>query len=598
MSDALAIRLANVGKMYKVFSGPLHNLLNALGLEKVFSKYGSSYREFWALRDISLELKQGQRIGIIGRNGAGKSTLLKLITRNLPCTEGELLVQGRVDALMAAGAGFHPEFTGYENIRASLTYQGLNHAEIERAVQDIEEFTELGHFLNQMFKTYSSGMQARLTFATATAIKPDILIVDEILGAGDGYFFQKSTERMSRLVEEMGATVLLVSHGLDQIARFCEETVWLDRGRIVQHGPSMEVIKAYQEYLNLLNERRLKSKNRLRQKGRTGAAESGYYTDNLVVTFQPLGHAGARVDVSELALREYQEVLQCLRIGDAQDSTSTLPAFVLLDDNRRWSSPQRSRNHRYRSVTVNGDAPNAGAQAVFYLYGMHENLDYAMDVTYRVEGGEAVEVTVIQNGQVLTQASLPTDQPLWQTYTISLPKLPSAGGEEEEEEEDREGEHPRRKATALRKWQGDDSLAIESVILLNENDQEQALFAVGSSMKLRMIILARDKGTYPVIPVAVIYRSDGIVVSQHWGELGEFGFAAGDRRKAELSFGPLNFGNGTYLISVGVYRKLSLHNLNEAEPYEIIDRSYEFEIFGNPARMNAVFRHPGEWGVV
>ena len=202
MSDDIAIHLARVGKMYRIFPTRIDTALDALGVARLMPWHRPKYQEFWALREIDLELKRGHRIGIIGRNGAGKSTLLKLISGNLPPTEGEIEVRGNVQALLEAGAGFHPEFTGYENIHASLTYQGLTTPEIRAATDEIAEFTELGQFLSRPFKTYSAGMQARLNFATATAVKPEILIVDEILGAGDAYFFSKSTDRMVKLVEE------------------------------------------------------------------------------------------------------------------------------------------------------------------------------------------------------------------------------------------------------------------------------------------------------------------------------------------------------------------------------------------------------------
>ena len=265
MCEASAIRLSNVGKMYKIFpekiDGLLDGLNDSLGIYRWLPFRKANYKEFWALRGIFLDLKAGSRIGIIGRNGAGKSTLLKLITGNLAATEGTIEVNGQIQALLESGAGFHPEFTGYENIKASLTYQGLTNSEIEEAIVDIAYFTELGNFLQQPFKTYSTGMQARLTFATATAIKPKILIIDEILGAGDAYFFGKSQERMHQLVEESGASVLLVSHALDQITRFCEEAIWIERGKVVKRGPSFEIVDSYIAFTQILEERRLKAKN-------------------------------------------------------------------------------------------------------------------------------------------------------------------------------------------------------------------------------------------------------------------------------------------------------------------------------------------------
>jgi len=284
MSNAAAVEFAEVGKMYKVFSSRSANLADALGLGR-FRGGSSSYKEFWALRDISFSLGQGERLGILGRNGAGKSTLLKLITGNLTPTEGRVAVNGDVQALLEVGGGLHPEFTGRENIRAALTHMGLSPREIGEVEEDIAEFTELGSFLDSPFKTYSLGMQARLSFAIGTSVNPEILIIDEVLGAGDAYFFGKSTARMQALIEK-GAAVILVSHGLDQIVRFCESAIWIDRGRIVERGPSTEVVKSYEKFIRELENRRLQAKN---QKARMNydafARES--YTDSLVAVVRP-----------------------------------------------------------------------------------------------------------------------------------------------------------------------------------------------------------------------------------------------------------------------------------------------------------------------
>src|SRR4029077_3995688 len=175
MSEHTVIRLAGVGKMYKIFPSRVDHFVVALGLSRLMPWRRIEPHEFWALRNIDFELKAGKRLGIIGRNGAGKSTLLKLITGNLAPTEGHVTVVGDIQALLEAGAGFHPEFTGYENVHAALTYQGLNRAEIAKATEDIAEFTELGDFLGQPYKTYSTGMMARLVFAVATSVRPKLL---------------------------------------------------------------------------------------------------------------------------------------------------------------------------------------------------------------------------------------------------------------------------------------------------------------------------------------------------------------------------------------------------------------------------------------
>src|SRR5262249_41719626 len=157
------------------------------------------------------------------------------LTRNYRPSRGSVTVNGQVVALIEIGVGFHPEFTGIDNIRASVAYNGLSDSEVDAAIEEVTEFCELGPFLNQPLKTYSLGMKSRLYFACATAVKPDILIIDEVLGAGDAYFAVRSAERMKALTQS-GCTLLLVSHSIQQIVQFCEEAIWLESGQIVKQG--------------------------------------------------------------------------------------------------------------------------------------------------------------------------------------------------------------------------------------------------------------------------------------------------------------------------------------------------------------------------
>jgi len=248
MHKQLAINLREVSKIYKLHASQADQLIDVLGLHRLGIKTKSPYKEFAALTSISLEVPRGHRIGIVGRNGAGKTTLLKLICGNFAPTTGKVDVNGSVQALMNIGLGFHPEYTGRENVEASLQYNGLARDEYKNAMEGIVDFCELGDFLDQPFKTYSLGMQARLMFAAATAIKPDILIVDEVLGAGDAYFVAKSKARVQKLIEA-GCTMLLVSHSMQQILELCDEAIWLEKGSIKMRGDSLVVVKAYEQSL-------------------------------------------------------------------------------------------------------------------------------------------------------------------------------------------------------------------------------------------------------------------------------------------------------------------------------------------------------------
>jgi homopolymeric O-antigen transport system ATP-binding protein len=423
-----ALRLQGVGKMYKIFAHRRDHLADTFGLTTLMPWLKGSYRDFWALRGIDLELRRGHRIGIIGRNGAGKTTMLKLITGNLRPTEGTVEVDGEVHALLDVGGGFHPEFTGRENVRAALTYQGLSAKEITAAESEIAEFTDLGQFFDQPFKTYSLGMQARLTFACATAFTPDVLIVDEVLGAGDAAFYRRSTDRMRQLMHG-GATVLLVSHALQQIQRFCDETIWLEHGKIVMRGATTEVVKAYEKFTRDLDE--------------------------------------------------------------------------------RWLLEQHERQ-----------ASSAGVSA----------------------GDDAL-------------------------------------------------------STSRSEWSDLAGLRIESVVIEGERGRQQALFDVGGPFRVRFRASAQREGRFPVTPVALIYRPDGLIVTRHVAETQTFELEKGDKIEALLDLGSLQLGNGDYFLSVGMWADVDSQHIEPSSYYHHIDRSYKFQVVGNPPMHDELFVHPATWRV-
>jgi homopolymeric O-antigen transport system ATP-binding protein len=245
-SQRPAISFRNVSKVYKLYDTPTQQLLDQTGLYRLaFWRKQPRFREFSALDGVDLAVEKGERVGIIGQNGAGKTTLLKLVTGNFRPTAGSVEIYGSVQALLQLGIGFHQEFSGYENIRGALIYNGLTGRQLNRAINDVIDFVELGEFMHQPLRTYSMGMNARLQFATATAIRPDILIIDEVLGAGDAYFAAKSAVRMRELTSS-DCTLLLVSHSTPQILQFCSRAVWLEAGRVVMDGSAKEVVGAYE----------------------------------------------------------------------------------------------------------------------------------------------------------------------------------------------------------------------------------------------------------------------------------------------------------------------------------------------------------------
>ena len=210
------------------------------------AKRNVRFREFNALKDVDLQVNEGEILGIIGRNGAGKSTLLKVISRVLIPTEGRVRIRGVVSPLLELGAGFHPELTGRENIFLNGTLLGHSRREIESRLPDIIEFAELGAFIDSPLRTYSSGMWARLGFSVATAWIPEILILDEVLAVGDESFRNKCQIRMKNY-REKGTTTLLVTHDSNSVETLCSRAMWLDHGQVKAIGPSREVVDLYRQ---------------------------------------------------------------------------------------------------------------------------------------------------------------------------------------------------------------------------------------------------------------------------------------------------------------------------------------------------------------
>ncbi len=236
-----AIRASEIGKTYLLYDKPHHRLLQSLWRGR--RQYG---RGFESLHGVSFDLARGQTLGIIGRNGAGKSTLLQIICGTLAPTGGNVQVQGRVAALLELGTGFNPEFTGRENVLVNAAILGLSNEQVVQRLDDIIAFADIGLFIDQPVKTYSSGMYVRLAFAVVAHVDPDILVVDEALAVGDAMFQAKCMTRMRRMLDD-GMTLLFTSHDISAVKALCERTLWLEQGRIRAFGPTAEVTRAYDQ---------------------------------------------------------------------------------------------------------------------------------------------------------------------------------------------------------------------------------------------------------------------------------------------------------------------------------------------------------------
>ncbi|MBE1274788.1 ABC transporter ATP-binding protein [Enterovibrio baiacu] len=241
----IAIEAKNLTKSYRLYARPIDRLRQLMSRGQ--KKY---YKEFTALDGVSFEIDKGDSVGVLGHNGAGKSTLLQLVTGTLTPTSGDITTKGRIAALLELGAGFNPEFTGKENVYMNAAILGLSKAEIDEIYEDILNFAEIGDFIDRPVKTYSSGMYVRLAFSVAVHIVPEVLIVDEALAVGDIRFQMKCIKHMEEL-KGRGTTILFVSHSPEQVKRFCNKALWIEKGKIKSFGSSNDICNQYKESMSL-----------------------------------------------------------------------------------------------------------------------------------------------------------------------------------------------------------------------------------------------------------------------------------------------------------------------------------------------------------
>lgn len=298
------IKAEHLYKTYKLYENPKDRLVEAI---MPFSK--KRHTEFNALSDISFSIEKGESVGIIGKNGSGKSTLLKILTGVITESAGKLKTTGRIAALIELGAGFNPEYTGIENIYLNAAIMGCSKAETEGKIDSILEFAEIGDFIYQPVKTYSSGMFVRLAFSVAIHVNPDILIVDEALAVGD-YRFQAKCYNKFEELKEQGKTVLFVSHDIDAVRRFCTRAIWLDAGEMILDGDVRNVTSKYMEFITdaSLKKPQVEEESKAPEEEKTEPAFAG---------FEPINRFGSHVGcIKSVVLKKDGAVSNDLFVND------------------------------------------------------------------------------------------------------------------------------------------------------------------------------------------------------------------------------------------------------------------------------------------
>jgi homopolymeric O-antigen transport system ATP-binding protein len=289
LTDGLAVRADSLTKVYRLYDRPFDRLRELLFRTP-------RHRAFHALRNVSFELPAGGALGLIGENGAGKSTLLKIVAGTTQATSGSIERRGVVASILELGMGFHPEFTGRQNARMNAALLGLTGAEIRRKLPEIRDFAELGEFFDRPVRTYSSGMALRLAFAVATHADADVLIVDEALAVGDGYFQKKSVDRITAF-QKRGGTLLFCSHALYYVALLCDRAIWLKQGEVAASGAALNVVRAYESFLQQKERARAEAEPEKPPAAATEGSRPARFTDVFV-------HDGSGFSRSEFASGE------------------------------------------------------------------------------------------------------------------------------------------------------------------------------------------------------------------------------------------------------------------------------------------------------
>lgn len=588
MSDPI-ISLDGVSKMYRLFRSPRLRMMEALGLPV----HPSSYDEFWPLRNISLEINPGERVGLIGRNGAGKSTLLKLIANLLQPTEGKIAVRGKVQALMELGTGFHPEFTGRENVLSSFAYQGVTGRQAIKLLDDALEFSELEEFIDKPIKTYSAGMYARLAFAAATAVRPEILIIDEILGAGDAYFAGKSAKRMRALTAE-GTTVLFVSHDMSAVQMICDRAVWIERGRIVADGDPIDIGRSYAASIRKQEELRLRAINLKLSRGDVSEMLTDNETERVfVVRFIAMdgGPPVHPVRFYEIALERNGELIDQVAIGaSADDDRSQRVHLLTAKGYMDWGPPQSNDegrtyrqfvdcNGQYRHAPVSIRVPlGLGPIEEFSVRVMHGGCSGRDEVLCQVFDG--VEYVTLGKLQSVTN---PVAEPLPQTFSFE-----TLGGEADLSTSD--------SVTSRSDFvYGEGTAWIDSVDFVDVSGESHRVFGFNETLTVQIRWVAKNNIASMAF-VVCFYGMDGRCVTQVVSPF----FSATDNSRSgmvEANFSPLIIGKGDYIVSVGIFDGLTEAQMSGEKPLDVQDRQYRLRIISPPdVKMDrGQVVHPVAW---
>jgi lipopolysaccharide transport system ATP-binding protein len=527
------ISVRGLSKAYNIYERP-----RDIVLEAIFG--GARHDVFWALRDISFEIAEGQRVGIVGPNGAGKSTLLKIITGNLQQTSGSVAVRGTVSAMLSLTSFLDVDQTGLDNIRFNLLVSGARRAEIPRLTEEIVDFTELGAFIRSPVRTYSSGMHTRLAFAISTAITPDILVIDEILGAGDAYFVGKATKRMIDLCDE-GRGLLFVSHSISAVQMLCDTAIWMDGGSIREIGPVDQVARRYEADFRAQEDEKTRSGNRERRDRLVGHVAPEEFSRAEIVRFRLTGDARGvhrQHYIRRVVVEVADDAIEVpLELTDIDEPGVEAALDVLASE---WGRPHTRRGSEARAL-----APSSARLRGGHLLVRRPELAAGADVRLRIESAGGEDSETLRAQFVNLERGEWDDLETLERVELGDGWVATTFGGRVEVVEKEAREHALERLLATER--PDVELRGTALFVGGERDSyvhEQEPFEVAVSFRANRKV--------PLLDVGLRFmRSDGVYA--FWQSSGETGGNLRDvdgERTVRFNFDPNLFGAGEYAIAV------------------------------------------------
>lgn len=609
-----AVEICSLGKMYRLFDRQSDRVRDLFGVEKLrFWDREPKYREFWALRNVDLTIRRGERIGIIGRNGAGKSTLLKLVVGNLKPTEGSVRVHGKIQALLQMGTGFHPEFTGLENIKTALAYAGMDCKSVKRSIDEIIDFSELEDYIHQPVKYYSAGMYSRLAFAVATSLVPDILVIDEVLGAGDAAFTSKCAERMKHLTQDAGATVLFVSHSMDSVLEICERAILLERGEITHEGSALEVSKIYNGKIRYEEELRAKAKEyKVSRKSVAQIVQADESTQILIFRFVCANlHPRYCHHIYTCELRSGDEMVSSLHFGAPTDDDPAQFTHVIVEKGAMdWGPAKKDRGSFYRAYC---DQQGSNCHAPFQMsVPMHMSMNLlTIEVNARPDSRESAfleyfdghsyqRLGEVANGKSVFSFCLPAEKKAVEMPAAEQQEPPeSSAADSEALSEDAEpnvseagagvelagpSEETAEEASDLQSLlktnsaYGSLKVVIQHMDILNAAGKSVRVFTTGEALRFQIEIAARERVDSFVAVICVMTRS-GKTVTQLFCDSEKLGIVSFEGETViEACLSPLRIGEGEYMVSIGLFCSCNMSIAAEEPSYFVADRALFFKV--------------------